>query len=111
MAHQLQHLLGGEHLGLLVELGLVFGVVDFGVAGGHYEDGLLPHQEGQRFGDAGGLGAQSVGGQLHRGAGLRQLQNLAGEAKGLEIFFYGFYRHGEDLFHKSICAGPGIAVY
>ena len=96
MADELQHLGGREHLGLLVKAGLVLGVVDFHIPGGHNEDGLLPHQEGEGLGDAGGLGAQGLGGQFHGGAGLWQLPHPGLHAELLEIGLYLLDGHRKE---------------
>ena len=69
------------------------------VAGGHDEDGILPHLEAEGLGNAGALHANGQRGQLHRGAGHVKFTNTVSDAVGFQISSYFFNRHGDDLLY------------
>ena len=86
MADQLQHLVGGQHLGLEVELLLELVVVYPRVAGGEDEQRpALRLFEGQGLGYPRAIDAQGLGRKLHRGAGDRELYDAVLHAELTEI--------------------------
>ena len=97
MAGQGLHILGGQHFGLPAELGLEFGIVDFHVPGSEDQQAAVVAIQGDGFGDAGRVGAQSRGGQFHGGAGHVKLLHVPVPAKGLEVFLDFFDGHEKPL--------------
>ena len=101
VADALHRLLGGEHLGLGAEEMLILAVVHLGVAGGHDEDGILPHLEAQGLGDPRALHAHGQSRQLHRGAGHLELTHTIGYAVGCQVFSHFFNRHDGSFFPRA----------
>ena len=90
MADALLRLLGGEHLGLAAEGGLVLGVVHLHVPGGHHQDGPLLQLEAQALGDAARLHPGGLGRQLHRGGGGLKLPHPVRRAELGQVLLYHF---------------------
>ena len=90
MAHQLHGLLGGEHLGLGMELLLVLVVIHLGIAGCHHEHNPLRCLEGQGLGNAGALTPQGGSCQFHSGAGYGEFLGAVPITPLGEIIFYQF---------------------
>ena len=83
----------GQHFGLGMELGLVFGVIHLGVPRGHDQHALVPDQKREGLGNALALHAQGLGRQLHGGAGNRELLDTIFYALGRKIGPYLFNGH------------------
>ena len=93
MAHQLQHLIGGEHLGLHVEFVLELAVIDAGVACRQDEHAAILGLEGQGLGDPGAFHAQGLGGQFHRCGGHGELLHPVLNSQRPEVGAAFFNRH------------------
>ena len=83
----------GQHFGLGMELGLVFGVIHLGVPRGHDQHALVPDQKREGLGNALALHAQGLGRQLHGGTGNREFLNAIFYSLGRKIGPYLFNGH------------------
>ena len=98
MAHQLRHLIRGQHLGLSTELFLIFVVIHLGISRHHDDDGFLSYLEAHRLGDPGALHAYGHRRQFYCGGGNVEFPDAVLNAELLEILSYLLNRHSDFLF-------------
>ena len=93
MAHQLQHLVGREHLGLHVEFFLEFMVINARIAGGEDQHAAVRRFERQRFCDPRTLNTKSLCRQINGRTRDRELLHTVLHTKLPEIRSSCFDRH------------------